>query len=357
MKVMPGVVSVEYTLWGLDYDREYDRGTMKHFDGRSIREICNTIARLGAVDAKIHAATAGTAATRCCTNTGSPNSAWPSTTLLLPIVCPDPRLPARPCHRPGRRVKSRWSTARATPSGNYDALGFYECQWGWLMDSQPSFVTNVAEQFDFTGDMDWVRRHKSTCERVLDYLLRRDSDGDGLVEMMTESQAAGRGSDWIDVVWAAHENALVQCGDVQCPPVWADVEEVLGDWAKAGQYRACARKLKASFNKTTAEGGFWARRSLVRLLARQGRLDPRQQSRHAGEFHGHRLRNLRRSVAARRVLVTSKPRCRKRSLLLAAVFYSYKEGEALRPSTRFRPMRTATSFWAGRGGRSGLRPG
>lgn len=40
----------------------------------------------------------------------------------------------------------------------FDKFGSYECQWGWMLDSQPAFVTNVAEQFDFTGDLEWARR-------------------------------------------------------------------------------------------------------------------------------------------------------------------------------------------------------
>ena len=73
---------------------------------------------------------------------------------------------------PDGRVKSRWcyNAGDAMP-GTYDQFGFYECQWGWMLDSQPCFVTNVAEQFDFTGDVEWVRRHKASCEKVLDYML------------------------------------------------------------------------------------------------------------------------------------------------------------------------------------------
>lgn len=263
VKVAPGAVSVEYILRGLDYNREYDRGTLKEFDSRSVREICNTVARLGAIDTRIH---------------GS-NSWYSGCAVLhehwiaqLGLAIDDPcyfrsyaeTLDYQRDHAicPDGRVKSRWAygPGDAMP-GTYDNLGFYECQWGWLMDSQPSFVTNVAEQFDSTGDVDWARRHKSTCERVLDYLLRRDSDGDELVEMMAQSHAAGRGSDWIDVVWAAHENALVNAEMYNALLLWADVEEVLGDRVKAGRYRANARQLKTSFNKTTAEGGFWDARN------------------------------------------------------------------------------------------------
>ena len=62
------------------------------------------------------------------------------------------------------------------------------------MDSQPCFVTNVAEQFDCTGDIEWVRRHKSSCEKALDYLLARDwAQADGLrAELRHRHRQTGR---------------------------------------------------------------------------------------------------------------------------------------------------------------------
>ena len=92
---------------------------------------------------------------------------------------------------------------------------------------------------------------------MLDYLLRRDSDGNGLVEMMTDSRTQQRGSDWIDVIWASHENALINAELYYALRLWADAEELLGDSARASEYRMRAGKLKTSFNKPTAEGGFW----------------------------------------------------------------------------------------------------
>jgi hypothetical protein len=115
----------------------------------------------------------------------------------------------------------------------------------------------VAEQFDFTGDVEWVRRHKATCEKALDYLLRRDSNQNGLVEMMTDSLAEKKGSDWADIVWASFENGLVNAQMYNALLLWADVEEQLGDSAMTTKYRACAKKLKESFNRSTAEGGLW----------------------------------------------------------------------------------------------------
>jgi hypothetical protein len=51
--VRPASVAVEFTLQALDHDRAYDRGSFAHFNGASIREILNTIARIGAIDDEV----------------------------------------------------------------------------------------------------------------------------------------------------------------------------------------------------------------------------------------------------------------------------------------------------------------
>lgn len=261
--VRPGRMGVELTLSAPRYDEAYDRGTFKGVDGAAIREICHTIARIGAMDELI---------------LGS-NGYYSDVAVLhepwlaqLGLAIDDPdydralagALDFQRQHAlgPEGRVKSRWAGGPGDEMpGTYDAYGYYECQWGWLMDAQPSWVINVAELFDVTADRDWLRRQKTACERALDYLLRRDADGNGLVEMMTASHREAKGSDWIDVVWAAHENALVNAQMYWAMTRWAGLEELLGDPDQARRYAGAAAKLKQSFNRGTAEGGFWDAKS------------------------------------------------------------------------------------------------
>jgi hypothetical protein len=258
--VRPGVIVIEFTLEALAYDRAYDRGRFPHFNGGSVREILNTIARIGAIDDEIM---------------GS-NGYYSGFAVLhepwiaqLGLAIDDPAyfqayartLDHQRDHAMGSdgRVKSRWAyTAGDAMPGTYDAHGYYECQWGWLMDSQPSYAINVAEQFDYTGDLDWLRRHKASVENALGFLLRRDADGDGLVEMETESHRSEKGSDWIDVIWAAHENAFVNAQLYHALVLWAELEELLGDDVQARDYRRRAALLKTRFNAPTADGGFWS---------------------------------------------------------------------------------------------------
>ena len=87
------------------------------------------------------------------------------------------------------RVFSRWAydNSDAMP-GTTTPKGFYEAQWGYLMDSNPDFVTNVAELYDQCGDKIWVAKQRLACEKTLDYMLKRDDNGNHLVEMMPDSE-------------------------------------------------------------------------------------------------------------------------------------------------------------------------
>lgn len=258
-EVMPGRVSAELTLSAPRYAEAYDRGVMPGLDRLAVREICHTIARIGSIDELIMGSNgyySGFAVL---------HEPWLAQ-LGLAIDDPDYtrafsatlEFQRQRAIGPDGRVKSRWAGQRGDEQpGTYDAAGFYECQWGWLMDSQTSWAINVAEQFDFNGDLEWLRRQKAAAERAMEYLLRRDRDGDGLVEMMTDSCREAQGSDWIDVVWAAHENALVNAQLYCGLTLWTALEDVLGDHAKAERYASAARRLKARFNQPVTEGGFW----------------------------------------------------------------------------------------------------
>ncbi|MBI3004783.1 MAG: hypothetical protein HYY49_05140 [Ignavibacteriales bacterium] len=258
-----GKVSVEYELTAIDYNAEYDRGTIKHFDKKAIAMLMNTVARVGVIDRNLH---------------GSNSWRTPFGPVCLHeqfiaqiglaldgeeyLKSYKQTLDYYKDHAigPEGRVKARWAyTCEDAMPGTCDALGFYEAQWGYLLDSNCDYVTNVAELFDLTGDIDWVRGQKEACERALGFLLKRDTDGDGLVEMMTDSHMQRKGSDWIDVIWASHRNAFVNAKLYYALTCWSEVEELLGDSPRASAYRDLSLSLKETFNKSTNKGGFWDR--------------------------------------------------------------------------------------------------
>ncbi len=255
----PGEVKVEFALQALDYNEVYDRGTFRGLDGGNIGELLNTVARYGVIDRRLVGGNGWRSGYICL------HEQWFGQ-IGLALDEPDyianysQALDYYRDHAisPDGRVKGRWcyNSGDAMP-GTYDALGFYEAQWGYLLDSQPDYVMNVAEQFDLTGDRQWLAGHKVTCERALDFLMRREVGHSGLVAMMTNSEKEQRGSDWIDIIWASYENALVNAELYNALELWAGAEETLDDPARAATYRDFATRLKASFNRPISQGGFW----------------------------------------------------------------------------------------------------
>jgi hypothetical protein len=245
----------------IDYNEAYNRGNLVGVNGKQVTALLNTISRIGVIDEKHFG-----------------GNSWH--TPYGPICLHEQYIAQfaigindenyiqgyKDCldfYRdnavtPDGRVIARWAylDSDAIP-GSVTPQGFYEAQWGYLMDSNPDFVTNVAELFDISGDLDWVLKHKTTCEKALDFMLRRDSNGNHLVEMMTDSHNDRRGSDWIDIIWASYENAFVNAKLYRALTLWADVERLLNDSQKASYYHGYADELKKSFNKSTDEGGFW----------------------------------------------------------------------------------------------------
>jgi hypothetical protein len=261
-EIPQGTATIEYDLQAVDFTHDVDPGTLPPFDAREIQLIANTIARIGVIDSRLHGGNSWR-------TPYGPICLHEQYIAQLGLIMQDTNYFNDYGHTldyyrdhailPDGRVKSRWAyTCEDAMPGTCDSLGFYEAQWGYLLDSNPDFVTNVAELFDFTGDRTWLRGQKSACEKALDYLLRRDSDGDGLVEMMTDDHRAARGSDWIDVIWASYENAFVNAKLYYALTLWSDLEQLLGDRSHADSYRAKASLLRTSFNRTTDQGGFWS---------------------------------------------------------------------------------------------------
>lgn len=251
--------TVTYRISAPSYKSYFDLGEFNGVDEDAVREILNTITRYGVIDSKLCGANGWRTGYICL------HEQW-FAQMAMAIQDEDytRNLSATYDHFRDHAVLSNGRVLARFKDNRHDAMkgtytdhGFYEAQWGYLLDSQPDYVMVVAEQFHNTGNISWVKGQKKTCEAALDYMLRRDKDGDGLLEMVNQSHDQERGSDWIDVIWAAHENALVNAEMYGAMTLWAEVEEILGDQQMADRYRAAAKKLKDSFNKDIKEGGFW----------------------------------------------------------------------------------------------------
>jgi len=260
-KMNAGKTSQTITLSWFSFKDQFGRGTFAGIDGGQLSAVLNTIARIGVIDKEHFGGNSWhTPYGPICLHEqyiAQMGLAINDATYLKGYQqCLD--FYRDNAIKPDGRVWPRWaySNEDAMPD-QFTDKGFYEAQWGYLLDANPDLVSNVAELYDQTGDLAWVRSHQRSCEKALDWILKRDDNDNGLVEMITDSQQQQRGSDWLDIVWASYENAFVNAKLYHALVLWAAIEQQLGNKEKETYYSRFAEKLKTSFNKSVAEGGFW----------------------------------------------------------------------------------------------------
>jgi hypothetical protein len=256
-----GASTQTITFSYFDFQQKYGRGKFNGIDGDKVSAVLNTIARIGVIDSLHFGGNSWH-------TPYGPICLHEQYIAQMGLAINDPKYldGYQSCLdyycanaiKPDGRVYPRWAynNEDAMP-GQFNKYGFYEAQWGILMDSNPDLVTNIAELYDMTGDKTWVKSHQADCEKALDWILKRDTNGNGLVEMMTDNLGEKKSSDWIDIIWASYENAFVNAKLYHALVKWADIERQLNSQPKANYYAAFAAKLKASFNKDTKDGGFW----------------------------------------------------------------------------------------------------
>lgn len=260
-EVKKGSVSINLELEYIDYFAEYSRGTLPGIDAEAVRELLNTTGRYGVVDNNIVGANGWTTNWKCLhepffAQIGMAVNDKNYTKNMSATLNQERDL----AMLPDGRVLSRWHNAAddEMPGTFNPKTGYYEAKWGYTVDSQTGYVINTSEQFDLCGDVNWLLSHKESCEKALDWLIKRDSNNNGIFEMMNNSIAEETASDWLDIVWASFENAFVNAQMYEALNLWANCEQILGDKLKADYYSNVALRLKTSFNKSIDEGGFWS---------------------------------------------------------------------------------------------------
>jgi Bacterial alpha-L-rhamnosidase 6 hairpin glycosidase domain len=261
VKMKAGLTRQQNSLSYFDYTKTFNRGTMPGINGTEAAAVLNTIARIGVIDRQHFGGNSWH-------TPYGPICLHEQYIAQMGIGINDEKYLKGYTEcldfyrdnaiRPDGHVWARWAyTNEDMMPGEVTPKGFYEAQWGYLLDANPDYVTNVAELYDQTGDLAWVKRHQQSCEKALDWIIHRDSDGDGLVEMLNDSYTQRKGSDWLDIIWASHENAFVNAKLYHALQCWAGIEAQLGNTIKANYYKLFAAKLKTRFNQSTAEGGLW----------------------------------------------------------------------------------------------------
>ena len=253
--------AISLNLTYIDYNNVYSRGQLSGIDEVAVRELMNTTGRYGVVDNNIVGGNGWLTNWKCLhepffAQTGMALNDKNYTRNFSSTLDQERDLATLP----DGRVLSRWHNAAGDEiPGTYNAkTGYYEAMWGYTIDSQTGYVINVSEQFNLNGDTEWLKGHKESCERALDWLIKRDENKNGIFEMKNANISDKKASDWLDIVWASYENAFVNAQMYEALNLWADSEMVLGDSSKAAYYKEVAEKLKKSFNLPVEEGGFWS---------------------------------------------------------------------------------------------------
>jgi hypothetical protein len=260
-RVLAGTTSQSIDFSFFDYGKVYGRGELKGVNGDQVTSVLNTIARIGVIDADHFGGNSWH-------TPYGPICLHEQYIAQMGIGINDYRYlnGYKKCLNFYRdnaiqtdgRVWPRWAyTNEDAMPGKFTGKGFYEAQWGYLLDSNPDFVSNVSELYDQTGDKAWVRTQQLACEKALDYLLKRDFNNNQLVEMINDNHTQQKSSDWIDIIWASYENAFVNAKLYHALQLWSGIEEQLGNSQKAVYYADFASKLKTTFNKSIQHGGFW----------------------------------------------------------------------------------------------------
>lgn len=259
-KINKGKITVQYELSYEDYFAKYSRGNLTGIDAVSVRELLNTTGRYGVVDNNIVGGNGWLTNWKCMHEPFFAQIGLAvndeNYTRNFSATLNQERDEAMLADG---RVLSRWHNAAGDeiPDTYNPKTGYYEAMWGYTVDSQTGYVINASEQFDMNGDIKWLKSHQTSCERALEWLIRRDSNHNGIFEMVNNNIAEKKASDWLDIVWASYENAFVNAQMYEALKLWANCEKVLGNSQKAAFYTATAEKLKTTFNKPVSEGGFW----------------------------------------------------------------------------------------------------
>ena len=210
-EVKKGSAEISLELSYVDYAKAYDRGTLVGIDATAVRELLNTTGRYGVIDKNIIGANGWVTNWKClhepffaqigmAVNDKNYTNNFSST------------LDQERDHaiEEDGRVLARWHNVPEAKNSNYNfKTGYYDAPWGYTIDAQPGQVINTAEQFHQNGDLVWLKSHKLSCEKVLNWLIKRDSNNNGIFEMLNNNTGEEKCSDWIDVVWASFENAFV----------------------------------------------------------------------------------------------------------------------------------------------------
>jgi hypothetical protein len=150
-----------------------------------------------------------------------------------------------------RRTIDYWITERTRPTG--EVIAYWD--YGDMLDANASPLIAGWDYVESTNDTAWLAKRIDRLEFIADYLAKRDTDADGLVECTHSGNydtlfAPARSASAYDTINAGHKDAYSNTLTYRAWRCLADLEEKVGRHQQSARYSQLADRLKVQFFKT-----------------------------------------------------------------------------------------------------------
>ncbi len=162
-----------------------------------------------------------------------------------------------------RQTAEWWMDARTSPDGVVTGYWNYKT----FLDANAGPLIAAWDYVEATADLDWLGRRITQLEHVADYYLRRDVDGDGMVEAVQSGNAntlfqPARSCNWFDAINCGYKDGYSNAMIYRAWRCLADLESRLGRKQQQARYNQAANRLRAAYakalyNPDTGWLGWW----------------------------------------------------------------------------------------------------
>jgi hypothetical protein len=150
-----------------------------------------------------------------------------------------------------RRTIDWWLDEKTRPDGEVICYWHY----GGFLDANAGPIIAAWDYVECTGDKKWLRGKIERIEFVADFLIRRDVDGDGLIEAVQSGNLGTlvqpkRSCAWWDALNCGHKDGYTNAVIYRAFRCLADMEGRLGRADEAERFAEAADRLKVSYART-----------------------------------------------------------------------------------------------------------
>jgi hypothetical protein len=148
-----------------------------------------------------------------------------------------------------RRSLDYYLDEQTSAQGHVNAFGK---MYDLYVSTGATLLIAAWDYWVLSRDEAWLRRHIDRLHLIADYLLRRDVDGDGLVESYGSGNAGSlrdpdRADIWFEMMNFGHKNTWTNCLAYRAFLCLAEMLEAAGNAGGAGHYRDSAQRLRQEY--------------------------------------------------------------------------------------------------------------